>query len=390
MNTSDTTLEQLVASLPARVDTNIESARGFPNEAYTSQAFFDLECRRLLPSTWVVAGFAHDIPDPGDVLPTEIGTAPIILLRDQGGDIAAFHNACRHRGAMLVDAACRKQARLVCPYHAWTYDLDGTLIARPYFDGRENTDQALPADQHFNLQRVRVAQWQDLIFVNLSGDAPPLEKFLGPLVGQLNGYDLSALGYAGALEFEVSANWKFAGENFIEQYHVFRAHSSLVGFAPMNTRNPGKWRGAVFSTHYQFPKLESGRGAGLPHFPGLSAEMQKRGIWFYVYPNLGIEIFPDQMIVFRAIPLAPDKMREEIHIYLIERAATGKRYQKERQQVFDSWHSLNLEDVGLLEALQRGRSSPSYDGGVFSRQWEQPTADYSKLIAQGLLQKQVG
>ena len=189
------------------------------------------------------------------------------------------------------------------------------------------------------------------------------------------------------LEFEIAANWKFAGENFIEQYHVFRAHSGLAGFAPMNTRKPGKWRGAVFSTSYQFPELESGRGADLPHFPGLAAELQKRGVWFYIYPNLGIEIFPDQLIVFRVIPLAPDKMREQIHIYLMKQAATGERHEKERQEVFDTWHNLNGEDVGLLEVLQKGRSSPSYDGGVFSRQWEQPTVDYSKLIARGLQKK---
>ncbi len=362
----------------------LEDAAGLPNAAFTSEAFFALEQERLFARSWVLAGFDRDLPQPGDLLPVTVAGAPIILARDKAGAIKAFHNACRHRGARLVAEACSGRNRITCPYHAWAYDLDGRLVARPFFDGTTPKAQALPAPQSSNLVPVRLSRWLDMLFVNLSGDAPPLEACLQPMTARLAGYDLSALRHAGTLEFTVASNWKFACENYIENYHVFAAHPKLARFSPMQARSPGAWDGLCFANHYDFAAPEAGRGAGLPHYPDLPAELRARGLWFLFFPTLGLEVWPDQFAVFRVIPEAPARTREEIHVYLIGEAASDPRHGEARGAVLEMWRELNLEDLGLLEALQAGRRSPSYAGGVYSRQWEGPCHGFARHVVEML------
>ena len=152
-------------------------ARGLPAAAYTDEAFWKLECDTLLSQHWVSAGFAHELADPGDVVPVSVAGKPVLLLRNQQDEIAAFHNVCRHRCLKLIDQARNVGKRIRCPYHAWAYDLDGRLCASPHFGGfkRHRPDGFDPAEH--GLQPVRVAVWHDWIFVNLGGNAPPFEDY---------------------------------------------------------------------------------------------------------------------------------------------------------------------------------------------------------------------
>ena len=122
----------------------------------------------------------------------------------------------------------------------------------------------------------------------------------------------------------------------------------------------------------------------MPHFPKLSDEATNIGLWFLVFPTLGIEIFPNQLTVFQVEPEAPDVTREAIHVYLIGDAAKSDKHATARQEVFDMWESLNQEDLRILERLQAGRTSPSYAGGLFSPAWERVTLEISRLVARGV------
>ena len=367
-----------------RVARPTAEARGLPNPAFTDEAFFALERERIFARSWVLAGFARDIPEPGDVLPVEVAGRPVLLLRDREGRVRAFHNVCRHRGTRLVDAPCRGRRNIVCPYHAWSYGLDGRLTGRPYFAGREARSQDLAGAGDIALAPVRIARWLDLVFVDLSGEAPDLEDLMRPMTGALAGHDLSALRHAATLDFEVAANWKFACENFAENYHVFAAHPRLTRFVPMEKRNPGRFEGACFMNAYEIPALEPGRGADLPHYPGLSEADRRRGLWFLLFPTLGVEVFPDQLAVFQVVPLSAGRCRERLHVYLMDEAVESAAHAEARQAVIDTWHDLNLEDVTLLEGLQAGRASPAYDGGLFSPQWEEPTHQFAQLVLETL------
>jgi choline monooxygenase len=371
----------------SRLEGPVETAAALPNAAYTSAAFLELENARLFARTWMLAGFAHEIPEPGDVRPTNVAGEPVILVRCRDGEIRAFHNVCRHRGSRLVAEPCQGRKTLVCPYHAWTYGLDGRLLTRPHFHGPGAHDIVEPGNgdgAKWGLKPVRTALWRDLVFADLSGSAPPLEEHLKPMTERLAGYRLDALGYAGKLEFEIKANWKLIHENFIENYHVFAVHPKLTDFVPMERRNPSSHDGYCLWNDYRFPQPEPGRGEGLPYYPDLPEDLADRGLWFHFFPCLDIELWPDQFAVFRVTPLGPTRTREEIHVYLIGEAAQSERYRDGRQGVFDMWRELNREDIAVLENLQAGRASSAFDGGCFSPHWEAANHHLCRLVVEGI------
>ena len=368
----------------ARIGRPLPEAAGLPNLAYTSAEFLRLENERLFAHSWVLAGLESDLAEPGDVLPCQAAGAPVILLRDRDGVLRAFHNVCPHRGTRLIDQRCSGRATLTCPYHAWSFELSGRLRARPHYHGGGKHDVVKPDAEAPGLAPVRVETWLGMIFVNLSGDAPPLEQHLAPLLAELEGYDLTALRYAGSLSFEVGANWKLAYENYIEPYHVFALHPRLCAFVPMDLRRPSRFDGRLFANEYRYPVAEEGRGEGLPHYPGLPDGWDRRGLWFHLFPTISLEIYPDQLAVFLVTPLGSERCREDIHIYLIGDAADGPTYEAQRRAVFETWHDLNGEDLAILEKLQAGRHSPGFSGGRFSPYWDGASHHFARLVVDGL------
>ena len=174
-------------------------------------------------------------------------------------------------------------------------------------------------------------------------------------------------------------------ENYIENYHVFSIHPRLARFVPMELRGAGGWTGNTFANGYDFPAAEPGRGATLPHFPGLSARDAARGVWLMTLPNFAVELFPDQFAVLVATPEGPGRTREEMHIFLIGEAATAEAHAAGRADVFETWQALNEEDLGVLELMQQGRRCPGYDGGRISPHWEVPTLQFCQKLLDGVL-----
>ena len=359
----------------------LEQASGLPNPAYWSRDWFELEQERIFRRAWVFAGARAEIPEPGDVKPLDVGGVPIMLVHGPDGQIRAFQNVCRHRGMRLVDEPCHKGA-FTCPYHNWTYSLDGALRARPHFHGPGKGDTFKDGGGALlDLIPVRIAEFHGCLFANISGTADPLDNWMQPILDQLAGFNLNAIRWAGKIDFEINTNWKLVYENYMENYHVFALHPRLTEFAPMETRSAGAWHGNTFANGYRFAEMEAGRGDGLPHYPGLSAEDASRGTWFLTMPHFAVEVFPDQFTVLVAYPEAPDRCREELHIFLIgDEAATGDRLADARNEVFTMWRDLNNEDISILEGMQNGRRCPGYDGGRLSPHWEGPTQSYSRKI----------
>ena len=361
----------------------LEEARSLPNEAYNDPAFLELENARLFAPGWVLAGFGATLPNPGDAAPVSVAGLPAFLVRGDDGTVRAFQNVCPHRGTRLIDGPCGGKPLITCPYHAWAFDTRGRLRGRPHFEG-PNRHQAVTDGSGPNLFALRTESWHDLIFVNVTGDAPPLADFLAPLTKRLEGYDMSTLAYAGSRSYEVAANWKFAVENYIEPYHVFAVHPRLINFAPMEVRKPSDFEGPCIFNDYSVEHLEAGRGEGLPHWPGLKEEWRNRGLWFHLFPSFSVEIYADQFTVFHVIPQEAGKTCEELHFYLIGEGATADKYAAARQQVIDTWHDLNLEDLGVLERLQLGRQAPAYQGGSLSPYWDRAPLHFSRLVAEAV------
>ncbi len=364
---------------------DIEEASGLPNTAYWSNEWLSLEQERVFRRSWVFAGAEAEIPAAGDIKPVDIGGAPLIIVRDRNGIVRGFHNVCRHRGAKLVQEKCNR-SYITCPYHAWNYELNGNLRARPHFHGPGKMDKfENGGGEKVDLIPVRVETWNGCIFVNVSGNAEPVEDWLSPLTNRTSSYDYSSIRWAGKLDFEIRSNWKLVYENYMEGYHVFSVHPKLLKFAPMNLRGSGEWDRHVFYNDYVFPEADEGRGSGLPHYPGLPEKDAQRGLWFLCFPHFAAEVYPDQFTILVSYPIAPDLTREELHVFLIGEAATSNAYQKERKSVLKMWDDLTREDIGMLELLQQGRLSPAYDGGRLSPHWEAPTHQFGRRIIEKIV-----
>ena len=229
---SDERLERLAA--PTETGTTL------PNVAYTDPRFLALERSRIFTRTWMLAGFVEQIPKPGDMLPVSVGGLPLLLVRNLEDRLRVFHNACLHRGTRLVDQPRTGCERIVCPYHAWTYDLDGRLGRRAHLLGPGEHEPTTPSDM--GLVSIRCEQWQGLIFVNVDGDAPPFADYIEPAERVLGGYDLTRRHYAGSLTFDIRANWKLVHENYFDMWHTFppRAGASFSLRAWCTAPDPGR------------------------------------------------------------------------------------------------------------------------------------------------------
>ncbi len=366
-----------------RLERPVAEGSGLPNLCYTCADFHSLEQRTLFRDNWVFAGFAHDLPQAGDMRPVEIAGQPLLLVRDDDGEIHVLHNVCSHRGAQLV--AAPKRAKLfVCPNHSWSYSLAGKLLNRPHFHGGERHDANRDTCHAADLRKVRSVVWHDWIFVDLGGAAAEFSALIEPIAARLDGYDFSALRHAESLEFDIAANWKLAIENFIEPYHVFSCHPWLNGFVGMAERCAPTFDGKVLACGYEFKHTDPARGGALPHFPNLPQAKQRRGDWFVLFPNFGFEIFPDQVDVFVVWPRGPVACRETIALYFIGDGAHAPEYADARAHVVGNWRDLNHEDIGIIERMQIGRHSEGYDGGVLSPYWDPVQQHFARLTADAI------
>ena len=203
------------ARSPGRSAVDGALAHGLPPQAYVGEAHFALENEKLFANAWVFAGFAHELSATGDVVPVTVAGQPLMLLRGRDGGIRAFHNVCRHRCAILVDAPGNVGRVITCPYHAWAYGLDGSLRTTPHFAGPDRHDHPGLDRRQMGLKPVRSGVWQDWVFVNLSGTAAAFEDFIAPIARRLEDLNLAQMRPVATIDMgEVRTNWKFLMENY--------------------------------------------------------------------------------------------------------------------------------------------------------------------------------
>jgi Rieske 2Fe-2S family protein len=227
----DTTI--LSADELASIRRDYRAATLLPARAYQDAGIHDWERRHILRRDWIPVGRAEEAPEPGSYFLTEIDGDQLIVIRGRDDVLRAFHNVCRHRGTAVAEDQCGKVVRLQCPYHAWIYDLDGSLIRAKHTDGLE--DFSFDA---FGLVGVRCEVWQGFVFLNLDPDAAPLVAQLGDLVEHLGRFDFGALRSAKRIDYEVGSNWKFIAENYSECHHCPGLHPQLNRLTPLGTGVP--------------------------------------------------------------------------------------------------------------------------------------------------------
>jgi choline monooxygenase len=205
------------------IDPEIITSTGMPGIVFKDPAVFESECHSIFVNGWVSIACGQQLKQPGDVLPVSIAGHSLIAVRGTDGDIAVFHNVCRHKGAPLVDGPCNKRV-LVCPYHRWAYQLDGSLRGAPYYGGSSNIPISDMDKADKGLLKVRSAVWWDIVFVNISGHAEDFNSFIAPLDTALAEYDESNTRALSSTDYETACNWKLAVDNFLDGYHVPGMH----------------------------------------------------------------------------------------------------------------------------------------------------------------------
>ena len=370
---------------------SLSEARGLPARAYTSEGFFALERRRLFPRTWTGVAFDSDVPKPGDALPSSVAGVPIIVVRDESGEVRAFHNVCRHRATQVLTEPCRGLRQLQCPYHAWTYGLDGALLATPFWDGTAKTAKQ-PVDAASNgLVPVRAEVWNHVIFVNLAENAAPLEEYLGPMAAESSHLDLGALECGHRASWEFKANWKLVMDNW-EVYHHVWVHEGIFDRmsdeVDLETGEP--YTDMLADGNVMVLKANSRRparapdtgtdGSVLPPLPARNGSVQKHGAANAVLPNTTLTLGPSAYVPAIYVPVAPGVTRAEMAWYFAPGAAKGEQHAEARHAAVDRWlgprHTLSdrrgirAQDHRCMELQQAARASPVADDVKFSPVWE--------------------
>ena len=360
-------MREAIETMLSRFWDDSRPMHGLPAGAYTDARFWEIECDTVFAESWVCVGFAHELVGPGDATPVTVAGKPIVILKNNRSEIAAFHNVCRHRCLTLIDQPKNVGKLIRCPYHAWAYDLDGALRASPHFGG---TDQHRPEgfDPAENgLRPVRAHVWHDWIFVNLDGKAPPFEEYAAPLINRLDGVDFAKVQPIGMLDFgEIATNWKFIMENFIEPYHVQFVHSST-------TDQP-------LSDHYTIVDgVCLGSAVDLGEEAGTSGSLAVSSRYLTLFPNFILgRYFPDQLGVYLNVPLGPGRMAQKRALYTTEGQVLSEA---EVEGLKTLWWDVHKEDHAMCERLQLGRASPvAESGGVLSPHWEDSVRAFQELV----------
>ena len=370
-----------------RVNQPILEARGLPNRSYTAEDFAVFERDGLLAKTWVCVGVGQHVPKVGDLRPVNLLGLPLLLLRDRVGEIRVFHNVCSHRGVELVSEPCSVKRRICCPYHSWTYDLDGSLVATPSIGGPGKNDCPGFDRASHGLKPVRSAVWADVVFVNLSGDAPPFGDYIAPVVERWHDFDMSLLRHGGldsSLQFDIACNWKLAVENYCEAYHLPWVHPGLNSYSRLEDHfeiaEEGRYAGQGSLVYA--PRL-SDDGAEFPKFPGLPSKWRSQAEYIALFPNVLLGIHADHLFVVYLEPVSASRTREYFEIYYVGDEPLGDDYAALRAANSRGWRSVFSEDQDVVERLQRGRASPAFEGGVFSPAMDGPTHCFHKWAARG-------
>ena len=359
----------------------VEQARGLPGWMFNDPEVYALEQERVFASSWVCVGAEDDLPRIGDVMPVEVAGRPLFLVRDEMGYLRCFHNICSHRGALLVTDAGRRKI-IACPYHSWTYGLDGTLKKTPHICGQGVHDSPTLDRSLHGLKPVRCATWARLVFVNLDPLAPSLDEDIAPLADRWAAYDLSLLRFSSAEDFLLPANWKLAIENFVERYHLPWVHPSLNGFSGIDQSFE------LFSDLFVgvgSRKVTPPRPHGpLPTFPDLPAELAERGEYPALFPNVLLGLHADSLFAYVLTPQGPNETKERLYFFSVGDESLERRYSKAKAEMHKVFADINREDMDIVSRLHRGCSSPAMTGAVFSPVFEKTSQAFQRMVAERL------
>jgi phenylpropionate dioxygenase-like ring-hydroxylating dioxygenase large terminal subunit len=370
---------------PLQLDVNeqIECAHTLASNFYTDPAILDIEKTRIFLRTWQlvgtlsnacgeVNGVKRTIADPESFFTADVAGEPVIMVRDKQGILRAFSNVCRHRaGPIALGSGCKNVLR--CQYHGWTYTLDGRLIGTPDVEGVEFFDRST-----MGMVPLRVEVWEQFIFVNFDTQAEPLASYLGKIPEQARGFQFEGLQFAERRDYVINCNWKVYVDNYLEGYHIPIAHLGL-----MREIDYAHYRTDTYRYYsQQFAPIRAVKAEENPerfYEPGSGLQ---QAAYFWIFPNLMLNIYPDNVSTNLIVPLAHDKTLT-IFEWFFHGVADSRVQERVRRAVAFS-DEVQQEDIGLCENVQRGLRSATYDRGRYSVKRENGVHHFHLLLSEFL------
>ena len=372
------------------VNKPITESHGLPNECYISEDYTKIERKKLFEDKWIVVGTASSIPNKGDAKPFKLFDLPIIILRDKKNKIRVFHNVCSHRGYKILQKPCNVKNTIRCPYHSWAYNTDGKLIATPHIGGMNKHSVKDFSKSTSGLKEIRSAVWLDLIMINISNNEISFEKYIKPLSDRWSKFwpekDRKLIYHSndyGYFQLRANCNWKFAIENYCESYHLPWVHPGLNSYSKIEDHYhiqglPNRFAGQ--GTTVYNPRLKGKEK--FPCFPNWPKNKAHIAEYVALFPNVMLGIHKDHYYAYWLEPVNHKYTIEHMEIYYVgNQAANSKKFKSLRKQNHKLWKSVQSEDVHIIEGMQEGRNSPSYNGGNFSPVMDNPTHHFHKWVA---------
>ena len=344
------------------------AAKSLPQKYFISPEIFAEEQQKIFAEQWLLVEHQSQLEKSGDFFLATIASESLIVLRGQKSEVAAFYNVCRHRGTRLKEDACGHASAIQCPYHAWTYGLDGRLIGAPHMDEVPGFDKA-----DYSLKPVNVGIWEGFIFVNLADNPMPLEKWFAPLSQKFSHWNMSILQPAKRIEYDVRANWKLMFENYSECYHCPGVHPQLQKVSPYDSAENDLREGPFLGG---FMKINPGKsltmsGNACAAFVG-KIENLHQVFYYSIFPNMLLSLHPEYVMVHQLWPQSAKRTLIICDWLFHPDAFSRKDFNP--QDAIEFWDVTNRQDWHVCELSQQGISSRAYVPGPYSSREAIPAA----------------
>ena len=345
----------------------VDGARTLPGAYYHSPEIYSQELEKIFYKKWLFALRAEEIPNIGDYKVFEIGDESIIILRNKDGDVDALFNVCSHRGTQLCTPGSGNFAHglIQCPYHAWTYEMDGTLKSAPLMkegNGFTKSECGLP--------KAHIHNWEGFIFINLDTAPNPFEEEMEALIGKFAEWNMSGLRIARHIRYELNCNWKLILQNYQECYHCPGVHPLLSEWTPVQSAQHDYSKGAVIGG---FMDLSKKRGsmtmdgeAAAPLLCAADSPDVQRVYYYSIFPNMLFTPHPDFVLYHHITPLGPGQIINDCYWLFHPEVINDTSTQDRIESAVAFWDLTNRQDWQVCEQMQRGTKSKRFDRGYYS------------------------
>jgi glycine betaine catabolism A len=359
-------------------ETSTAGAKTLPQPYFVSPEVFTQEQKKIFSRQWVLVGHQSQIDRAGDYFVLEVAGESLIVVRDQRSTIRSFYNVCRHRGTRLREHQSGHASAIQCPYHAWTYALDGRLIGAPHMDDVFNK-----AD--YSLHPAHLALWEGFVFVNLAETAEnastqrggyiPPEEWFAPLAAKFSHWNLPKLRSGKRIEYDVQANWKLIFENYSECYHCPGVHPALSKLSPYDSAENDLTEGPFLGGFMRITKgnslTMSGKSCALSVGDFDGADFH-RVFYYSIFPNMLLSLHPDYVMVHQLRPLSPERTLILCDWFFHPEAFERKDFKPD--DAIEFWDMTNKQDWHVCELSQQGIASRAYQPGPYSPRESIPAA----------------